>query len=187
MVLMSIVSSIISATKRLCDAFSVFCVANMAVLGRECHRGPTQSTNFAPAPCRMALFGDSMLHRSVRVALAELLPVAKTTLFFPPPPRAGYAAFSVPRSRSGRARRCSRRGWRGARSAGRSGGAPLGAQVNAVITHCSPPFSEGVVLGYAVQMNGRALCTNPLVHGRYIVCNGLATKQVWVESNGEDR
>lgn len=61
---------------------------------------------------------------------------------------------------------------------------PVWAQINTVITDGSRPFSEGVLVGYEVQMDGRALCTNPVVHGRYIACNGQATKQVWVESNG---
>ena len=61
---------------------------------------------------------------------------------------------------------------------------PAGAQVNTVITNGSQPFAEGVLVGYEVQVNGRTLCANPIAYGRYIACNGQASKQVWVESNG---
>lgn len=65
-----------------------------------------------------------------------------------------------------------------------AGGHAVNAQVNTVITDGTQPFAEGVLEGYEVQADGRTLCRDPIAYGRYVACNGRATKPVWVETNG---
>lgn len=69
------------------------------------------------------------------------------------------------------------------------------AQVNSVITDGQRQFAEGILNGYFVQSDGKTICANPYVIGRYISCeaevtdNGMTWRaeqhdQVWADTNG---
>jgi hypothetical protein len=58
------------------------------------------------------------------------------------------------------------------------------AQVNTVVTDGVRPFAEGILSGYEVQADGRTICKNPIVYGRYISCKGRGSRRVSVETNG---
>lgn len=58
------------------------------------------------------------------------------------------------------------------------------AQINTVVTDGTRAFAEGILSGYVVQVNGRTICKNPVVYGRYIACKGKGSRRVRVETNG---
>jgi hypothetical protein len=69
------------------------------------------------------------------------------------------------------------------------------AQVNVGITDGQRQFAEGILDGYFVQSDGRTICANPYVIGRYISCEAVVTDngitwraghhdQVWADTNG---
>jgi len=68
------------------------------------------------------------------------------------------------------------------------------AEVKTVITDGERPFAEGSLEGYFVQADGRTVCSNPYVIGKYISCSKSISVAgqvwtappgiVWAETNG---
>lgn len=58
------------------------------------------------------------------------------------------------------------------------------SQVNTIITDGDNAFAEGVLEGYEVQVAGSTICIDPVVFGRYIICNERSKGKVWVDGSG---
>ena len=72
---------------------------------------------------------------------------------------------------------------------------PASAQ-NVLVQNHGGDFAEGMLNGYFIQANGRDICANPYVIGRYISCRPVVDTgariypapshdQVWFSGNGQ--
>ena len=70
------------------------------------------------------------------------------------------------------------------------------AAQNVTVQNHGGPFAEGILNGYFIQANGRDICANPYVIGRYISCGQVVDTggrvypaqshdQVWFNGNGQ--